>query len=107
MMNRETFEAFTTAGVPDENAMRAAESVASDTNIILRELNNIQTDMVAMEGRIQKDMTAMEGRIQSDIAKIKDDIHMLDKKFLIITTVISTALPIIAGILFFLLRAST
>lgn len=76
----DVYNAFRQSGVSDEEAQKAAIAVAGEQSAIMEKLTKMESD-------------------------IREDIHSLDKKFLIITTVMSTALPIIGGMLVFVLRA--
>ncbi len=134
-IHTETFNAFKQAGVPEEYAQRAATAVAGDQNAIIEKLtkmendianrfirfenditnklirfdNEINTKLVKMENDINNKFVKMEGDIEKRFTKlehdIREDTHSLDKKFLIITTIVSSTLPIIGGMLFFVLKA--
>jgi hypothetical protein len=87
LMHTETYKAFIAANVPTEQAEKAAIAIAGDQSIVIEKLNKMEASFSKLE------------------KNIREDIHALDKKFLIITTIMSTALPIIGGMLVFVLRA--
>jgi hypothetical protein len=105
-IHTETYNAFKQAGVPDEAAQRAAIAVAGDQSAIMEKLNKMEIDI---KNDINSKFSKMETDIERQISKLekdlREDIHSLDKKFLIITTVMSSTLPIIGGLLFFVLKA--
>jgi hypothetical protein len=90
-IHTETYNAFKQAGVPDEPAQRAAIAVAGEQSAIMEKLNKMEGDIENRFNKLEKDL--------------REDIHSLDKKFLIITTIMSSTLPIIGGLLFFVLKA--
>jgi SepF-like predicted cell division protein (DUF552 family) len=98
VMHTETYKAFMAANVPQQHAENAAIAVAGDQNMIMDKLNQMREETADKFNKMEDSFAKLE-------KDIREDIHSLDKKFLIITTVMSTALPIIGGMLVFVLRA--
>ena len=77
IMHAETYNAFKEAGVPEEQAQKAAIAIAGDQGVIIEKLNKMEASF----SKLEKD--------------IIEHIYLLDKKFLAIATIMATALPLI------------
>ena len=83
-MISEVYSAFRTAGVPEQDARKAAEALSSENLATKKDITEVKQDITELKQELTNNITEVDQRLTGNITEVRTDIAQLQREMAVV-----------------------
>ena len=83
-MISEVYSAFRTAGVPEQDARKAAEALSSENLATKNDITEVKQDITELKQELTNNITEVDQRLTGNITEVRNDIAQLQREMAVV-----------------------
>lgn len=84
MVISEVYSAFRTAGVPEQDARKAAEALSSENLATKNDTTEVKQEITELKQKLTNNITEVDQRLTGNITEVRNDIAQLQREMAVV-----------------------